>query len=139
MSTDRTFITNENGQTLKSRFEDLIKGTQLFDCLVGYFNSSGFFSIYKALENTEKIRILIGVGTNRETFDLMRKASHPQPQLQFSHAETKEEFADNVIQEFEETPDHREVEDGANRFIEWIRSGKLQIRVYPSAIWILGF
>jgi superfamily II DNA or RNA helicase len=63
----------------------------------------------------------------------MRKAIHPQQQqLQFSHAETKEEFAHNVIHEFEETSDEREVEDGANRFIEWIRSEKLQIRVYPS-------
>lgn len=133
MNTDRTFITNENGQTLKDRFEDLIKGTHLFDCLVGYFYTSGFFNIYKALESTEKIRILIGVATNRETFDLIQHANQPrQQQLQFSHAETKEEFADQVIWEFEEAPDQREVEDGVNCFIEWIRSGKLQIRVYPS-------
>ncbi|MCL6591892.1 MAG: helicase [Firmicutes bacterium] len=133
MSTDRTFITNENGQTLKGRFEDLIKGTRLFDCLAGYFYTSGFFSIYPALEGTEKIRVLVGVATDRDTSGLIWQANHPrQQQLQFSHAETKEGFADQVIREFEEAPDQREVEDGVNRFIEWIRSGKLQIRVYPS-------
>lgn len=37
MSTDLTFITNESGQTLRNRFEDLLRGhTRFFDCLVGY-------------------------------------------------------------------------------------------------------
>ncbi len=42
---DLTFITNEKDQTLRSRFETLIKDTRLFDCLVGYFYASGFLSI----------------------------------------------------------------------------------------------
>ena len=45
MITDLSFITNEENQNLKERFEVLIKDTALFDCLVGYFYSSGFHAI----------------------------------------------------------------------------------------------
>ena len=62
-NTDLTFITNEDQKNLKSRFQALIKDTRFFDCLVGYFYTSGFHAIYKSLEHTEKIRILIGIGT----------------------------------------------------------------------------
>ncbi len=90
-NSDLTFITNEPGHTLKERFEVLIKDSRLFDCLVGYFYTSGFYSIYKALEKTEKIRILIGIGTTKETYDLLKTALNERQQsLQFSHAETKE-------------------------------------------------
>jgi hypothetical protein len=58
MNTDLSFITNEENQTLKERFEVLIKDTSFFDCLVGYFYTSGFHAIYQSLEHTEKIRIL---------------------------------------------------------------------------------
>jgi len=67
MNIDLSFITNEKKQSLKKRFEVLIKDTSFFDCLVGYFYSSGFHAIYRSLENTEKIRILIGISTNRQT------------------------------------------------------------------------
>ena len=55
MNTDLTFITNEENQRLKDRFTVLIKDTSFFDCLVGYFYTSGFHAIYPSLENTEKI------------------------------------------------------------------------------------
>lgn len=67
MSSDLTFITNEGGQSLLHRFTALIKDTRYFDCLVGYFYASGFYSIYKSLEKTEKIRVLIGISTDKET------------------------------------------------------------------------
>ncbi len=75
MSSDLTFITNEDGNTLLDRFDTLVKDTTLFDCLVGYFYSSGFYALEKALENTEKIRILIGISTNKMTYDLIQAAS----------------------------------------------------------------
>src|SRR3990167_3414251 len=103
MSTDLTFITNEKGQNLKERFEILIKDTRFFDCLVGYFYASGFHAIYKSLEKTEKVRILIGISTNRQTYDLMQKAE--QPQLQFSSAETKEQIGSAIEKEMEDAED----------------------------------
>jgi hypothetical protein len=80
MNTDLTFITNEGGQNLKGRFETLIKDTRFFDCLVGYFFTSGFFNIYKPLESTERVRVLIGINTDRRSFDLIMKTKdEPQP------------------------------------------------------------
>jgi superfamily II DNA or RNA helicase len=130
---DLTFITNEDSQNLKKRFEVLIKDTKLFDCLVGYFYTSEFHAIYRSLENTDKIRVLIGISTNRQTYDLLNTASHEKQQaLQFSHSETKQEIGGLVEKEMEESEDNRNVEEGVVKFIEWIRSGKLEIRAYPS-------
>ena len=65
---DLTFFTNEEGKTLSDRFKKIISNnTQFFDVLVGYFRASGFYEIYEALENVEKIRILIGINTDEET------------------------------------------------------------------------
>jgi superfamily II DNA or RNA helicase/HKD family nuclease len=133
MNTDLSFITNEENQSLKKRFEVLIKDTSFFDCLVGYFYSSGFHAIYQSLENTEKIRILIGISTSRQTFDLIEKANKPrQQQIDFSHAETRQEVENLVQKEMEDSEDNRKVEEGVNKFIEWVRSGKLELRAYPS-------
>ena len=133
MNTDLSFITNEENQSLKKRFEVLIKDTSFFDCLVGYFYSSGFHAIYQSLENTEKIRILIGISTSRQTFDLLENAKKlKQQQIDFSHAETKQEVENLVQKEMEDSEDNRKVEEGVNKFIEWVGSGKLELRAYPS-------
>lgn len=132
-NTDLTFITNEEQKNLKSRFQALIKDTKFFDCLVGYFYTSGFHAIYKSLENTEKIRILIGISTSRQTYELMTEAKNSQQQvLQFSHAETKQAYEEMVEKEMEDSEDKREVEEGVEKFIEWIKNNKLEIRAYPS-------
>jgi len=132
-TTDLAFITNEEQQNLKARFRVLIKDTKLFDCLVGYFYTSGFHVVYKSLENTEKIRILIGISTGKLTYDLLAKANqNSQQSMQFSHAETKQEYSGLVEKEMEDSEDKREVEEGVVKFIEWIHSKKLEIRAYPS-------
>jgi len=132
-NTDLTFITNEEQQNLKARFRVLIKDTKFFDCLVGYFYTSGFHAVYKSLENTERIRILIGISTSKLTYDLLTKATqNPQQSMQFSHAETKQEYSGLIEKEMEDSEDKREVEEGVAKFIEWIRSKKLEIRAYPS-------
>lgn len=134
MSTDLTFVTNERGQDLKSRFETLIRDTRYFDCLVGYFYTSGFFSLYKSLEKTEKVRILIGISTDRTTYDLIDQGIKPlQKGLEFSHAEAKQRLEGEIEKEFEHSEDDRNIEDGVDKFIEWIRSGKLEIKAYPSS------
>jgi superfamily II DNA/RNA helicase len=128
---DLTFITNEPFNTLKERFEALIKDSRFFDCLVGYFYTSGFYSIYKSLEKAEKIRILVGISTTRESYDLIKSALSENKQI-LSHAETKEVFENLVKEEMEDSEDSQEVEEGVYKFIEWIRSHKLEIRAYPS-------
>ena len=133
MSTDLTFITNEKNQNLRDRFEVLIKNTDYFDCLVGYFYSSGFHALYKSLENTETIRILIGISTDKKTFELLENAEkESQQSFDYSHAETKQEVEKSVEQELESSEDNKNVEEGVEKFIEWINSKKLHIRAYPS-------
>jgi len=133
MDTDLSFITNEKNQSLRERFKILIKDTSLFDCLVGYFFSSGFHAIYPSLENTERIRILIGIGMNRQIVEMMDSSEQQtQQSFDFSHAETKEKIESMVENEMEKSEDNRNVEDGVHKFIEWIRNGKLEIRAYPS-------
>ncbi|OOP57483.1 MAG: hypothetical protein AYP45_03335 [Candidatus Brocadia carolinensis] len=133
VTTDLSFITNEKNQSLKDRFEVLIKDTSFFDCLVGYFYTSGFHALYNALEKTEKIRILIGISTNRQTYTLLDQASKSnQGVIHFSHAETKEEVENLVKSELADSDDNKNVEDGVSKFIEWVRDKKLEIRAYPS-------
>jgi len=130
---DLSFITNVENQTLKDRFEKLIKDTRFFDCLVAYFYTSGFYALYKALEKTEKIRILIGIGTSKETYDLLKSGQDKiQQSLFFSHAQTKEIISSMVEKEMEDSEDKRKVEEGVHKFIEWIKGDKLEIRAYPS-------
>jgi len=133
MDNDLTFITNEKNKNLRDRFNVLIKDTQFFDVLVGYFYSSGFYAIYKSLEKTKKIRILIGINTNRQVFDYIQESKNTEQQnFKFSHAETKEQFSDGIIDEMKKSKDNREVEEGIDKFLEWLKSGKLEIKAYPA-------
>ena len=127
---DLTFITNETNQNLLERFKVLIKDTKLFDALVGYFYTSGFHTLYKSLEQTKQIRILIGISTDKETTDLIQQSE--QQEFPFSHAEAKARFSKKLVQEMEISKDTKEVYEGVIKFIDWLRKGKLKIRAYPS-------
>ncbi len=135
-SSDLTFITNEKGDDLQSRFASLIKDTQYFDVLVGYFYTSGFHAVSESLESTDKVRILIGMSTNRETYDLLQKIK--------SHKEVKDEFSEEVKKELEESENKQIVEEGILKFTQWLKEGKLEIRAYPeekihSKLYIMTF
>lgn len=131
MTEDLTFITNEEGHSLQQRFSELIKDARFFDCLVGYFYASGFKSIYKSLENTEKIRILIGISTDQKTYQMIEESCYDQQKL-LSTKELKDDFDNKVISEMEKSPDSEYVEEGILKFIEWLINKRLEIRVYPS-------
>jgi len=133
MSSDLTFITNEENKTLRDRFTQLIKDSRYFDVLVGYFYTSGFYALYPTLETTEKVRILIGIGTGKDTVNLIaRSKENAKTEQHFSHAEVKEQFEKEVMKEMEHSDDTASVEEGIERFISWLKSGKLEIRAYPS-------
>ncbi|MDK2791103.1 MAG: hypothetical protein PWP15_1623 [Methanothermococcus sp.] len=133
MNTDLSFLTNEKGNKLVDRFSILLKDTKFFDCLVGYFYASGFYALYKSLENTEKIRILVGINTDKKTFDLIQEAAGDIKKYRLSFKEVKENFSESIISEMETSEDSCTVEEGIKKFIEWLKSGKLEIRVYPKA------
>ena len=139
---DLTFITNQKNETLADRFNILIQNTRYFDVLVGFFYTSGFHQIYRSLEETENIRILVGINSDKLTYDLVQiakdtpsnppKSSSLQQTLQFSHAEAKEEYSREITEEMENSVDKKEIEEGIYKFIEWLRNGKLRIRAYPT-------
>lgn len=133
MSSDLTFITNENGKSLSDRFSVLLgTGTRFFDCLVGYFFISGFHKLYPALEGVEKVRILVGLRTDRTAYELLRQGG--QGELMFkSHATTKEQVADEVLGELENAAESVDIEAGVHKFVEWVKSGKLEVKAYPTA------
>ena len=54
MSQDTSFFTNAVDNTLVDRFNVLLKDTDFFDCLVGYFYISGFYKLQESLKDTEK-------------------------------------------------------------------------------------
>lgn len=125
--TDTKFFTNTENNTLLDRFnKTLSHNTQFFDVLVGYFRTSGFFNLYESLEDIEKIRILVWLNVDRKSFELIE-------QVRKSKEEAKEEFLYTVEKEFETTDDKREVEEWVLKFIEFLQSWKMELRVYPKA------
>jgi len=132
-SSDLTFITNEPGKSLADRLGVLLKGdTRCFDCLVGYFFVSGFYRLHPALEKVERIRILVGLQTDPAAYDLLQEAGQQGQLTLESHAKAKEQVTKDVLGELEKSADSAEIETGVRRFVDWIRSGKLEVKAYPS-------
>ncbi len=137
---DMTFISNEAGRTLRERFAALLNtDTRLFDCLVGYFFISGFYRLYPTLEKVQKIRILVGLSTDLAVCNLLRDAKGrfvepvgPLLQNFPSHAVVQECIPINMLRELEMSPYTADVETGVHKFVQWIQSGKLEIKAHPS-------
>ena len=106
--------------------------TRFFDCLVGYFFISGFHKLHPALTQTEKIRILIGIKTDRAAYELIQIAKKQQEFVLESHAHVRERVPGEILGELQNSGDSSEIEDGVRKFVEWIKSGKLEVRAYPS-------
>lgn len=124
---DLTFFTNEPDRTLQERFNRILRNnTQFFDVIVGYFKTSGFYKLYEAMESIDKIRILVGLNVDRKTVEILDTA-----RMAMSNKELKEEFSKNIINEFENSEDSKELEVGVKTFIEWLKCGKLEMRMYP--------
>jgi len=128
-STDTTFFTNEEGNTLLDRFKvSLSNHTKYFDILVWYFRASGFFQLYKELWDVEKIRILVWLNVDRSIYDMLQ-----QTNKQKATAEVKNNYSLMIQKEFEVAEDTPEFDEGVAKFIEFIEQGRLEIKVYPNA------
>ena len=124
------FITNEKGNTLLERLNELVSRTEKLDILVGYFYISGFYQIYRSLEEVEKVRILIGLNTEIQVAD----AVQGNLKIQFESAKKiKDSISKKYIDEVAIAEDDADVEEGMFKFIEWLRSGKLEIKIYDKA------
>ena len=128
---DLTFFTNEEGQKLEDRFKSTLKDAKYFDVLVGYFRTSGFHRLYESFEGIEKIRILVGLNADKKAVEIIQSAN--QQKIDFeSHSNTQKIHASKIAQELYEAEDEYEVEIGVKKFIEYIKSGKLEVKAYPS-------
>lgn len=146
--TDLTFFTNEDNNNLLNRFKATLTDTQLFDVLVGYFRSSGFYQLYSSIESIEKTRILVGLGIDENAYQTIN-TYHTQTVIDFdSHSHAKKQFQSQLTSEIEqsdETDQHLEI--GIRKFIEFLQSDcpdisqdkqnggngkKLEIRAYPT-------
>ncbi|MCD8301338.1 MAG: phospholipase D-like domain-containing protein [Clostridiales bacterium] len=125
---DLRFFTNEPERDLYGRFSKILQhNTQFFDVLVGYFRTSGFFRMYPAMESVEKIRILVGLNVDKYTVDIIDQARQPAMKA------ATDDFATEVETEFEHSETSEDVEKGVRKFIEWIKSGKMEMRMYVKA------
>ena len=133
-STDLKFFTNEPERDLYSRFSAILKSnTQFFDVLVGYFRSSGFFNMYEALDTVEKIRILVGLNVDLFTVKIIDLANDEYTPVAVSAKQGKEILEAEVEQEFAEAEATSAVEKGVRVFIDWLKSGKLEMRMYTKS------
>ena len=132
--TDLKFFTNEPERDLYSRFSAILRSnTQFFDVLVGYFRASGFFKMYEALEQVEKIRILIGLSVDRFTVKIIDRATNEVQVSAISAVDGKTLITEEIEQEFEETSTSAEIEHGVRVFLDWLKFGKLEMRMYTEA------
>ncbi|MEO2068655.1 MAG: SNF2-related protein [Desulfurobacteriaceae bacterium] len=122
---DLTFFTNEEGRKLIDRFKAVLRDTRELDIIVGYFYLSGLYQLHEELEKVDKIRIIVGMQVGRGVFNLLEKAK--------SVAESRKEYLEKVVEELSsrDYEDSLEREKAIRKFIEWIRSGKLEIKYYP--------
>src|SRR5947208_15110122 len=113
ISSDLTFLTNEAGKSLRDRFAALLTDdTRFFDCLVGYFFISGFYKLYPALEKVEKIRILVGLKTDRAAYELLQRAKEQDEFVLTSHAEAQRQAGDEVLKDLDKSQDTLEIQVG---------------------------
>ena len=116
--------------------------------MVGYFRASSFHQLYDALEPVEKIRILVGLSEDRDTYDIMQYP-HQNGVIAFeSHQRTKKRYQQNLKEEIENSDENdNRLEIGIRKFIEFLTTEckdpvkdkafdgngkKLEIRAYPS-------
>ena len=126
----KKFLTNQGENTLSKRLETILPKTQDFDCLVGYFFISGFFRLYPALESVKKIRILIGLKNEQVIYGLLQIANDHVSERILSTAEIKQTFGGMMRSELIQAQDLIDIETGVRKFIEWIHSGKLEVKLY---------
>ena len=110
--------------------ETILPRMRDFDCLVGYFFISGFFRLYPALELVEKIRILIGLKNEQVIYGLLQIARDLASESTQSTAEIRQIFGGMMRSELIQADDALCIETGIRTFIEWIRSGKLMVKLY---------
>ena len=67
-NTNAKFFTNRENNTLYGKFAGILENNvsiDRFDAVVGYLRASGYFKIRKFLSRMKKVRILVGINTDK--------------------------------------------------------------------------
>lgn len=123
------FFTNEKENTLLEKIEGVFKYRKVyfFDALVGYFRASGYFRIRKFIQQTPRIRILVGINVDKLTYQANQQGLLFNP----NEEQSQEEFFNDIKKNIQEAKYDKEVEDGMYQFIEDITSRRIEMRIYP--------
>lgn len=124
------FFTNENENTLISKFEGVLKynpNIKFFDSLVGYFRSSGYFKVRPFLLHVPQIRILVGINVDK----LLAQANDKGLDFFKNSEKTKDEFIEDIKKDISEAKYDKETEDGILQFIDDLITKKIEVRAHP--------
>ena len=123
-TTDLNIFTNSDSVKMVDRMKTVLSHAEFFDCLVGYFRITGFYLLKEELEKVKEIRFLVGLGTDSETSNAITLTLFDQNAFK-----VKQILQKQIREEFENSEDSLKVENGINTFIEWIKSGKVRIKM----------
>ncbi len=125
MSTsDKRIFTNQDDTKMIDRMKVVMSHAEFFDCLVGYFKITGFYLLKDQLANVKKIRFLVGLGADNPTVKARLLTIYD-----LNEYKVRPHLQKSIRAEFEGSEDNIDVENGINSFIEWIKSGKIEIRL----------
>ena len=128
MNTDLTFFTNEPENKLIDRFKSSLKDVQYFDILVGYFRTSGFFQLYESFENIDKIRILVGLNIDKQTFDIIETSKQNEIEELKNELKTlQDKNSDLLVENQELKTKQTELEKAYEEKLEILKKTKVDL------------
>lgn len=123
------FITNAEEKKLASRIKDLCASSDRFDMLVGYFYFSAIGSIADAMfaDSSRKMRVLVGLEAESGTSDAIALGGE---ELQGGSNEERRAAFYKSVETCLKNPalDKKAFFERLGLVIDWIRSGRLEIR-----------
>ncbi|MDE6336695.1 MAG: DEAD/DEAH box helicase family protein, partial [Muribaculaceae bacterium] len=124
------FFNNTPSNTLFEKLKgiaDNMHGFNRFLAVVGYFRSSGYFTLRKELGDVSDIRILIGINAD----DIFRQHNLGWEMLE-APERAKELFNEQFIQDIVDSNYAKEIEEGILQLSRDLSEGRLQLHIHPS-------
>ena len=122
---------NNIESTLMDKFHGIASAMANFDifhAVVGYFRSSGYFTLRQELDATQEIKILVGIN-----IDNLFRQSQAAGKLFFGDKEVSlEQYCEDFLRDVYQSEYSSEVDEGIRQFCEDVSSGRLQLRIHPT-------
>ena len=126
------FFTNNGNNTLYNKLKGIFENNphiNCFDVLSGYFNISGYYRVRQLLDNTDTVRILVGIGitgfkNDAEAQGVLLNA--------VGDKEVQEEIETKAIKDVNNADYNRDSDEGIMQLIKDADTKKVQIKAHPS-------